>query len=223
MFSLVYKDFLLQRGGKSFIYMGIMPIISTLALSTNILNVLMPYIAGSYLYIVYANALDDTFRTEKLFNAMPISRVRIVGSKYASVGIYLAAFLVIIAILGPAVRALVHEFSTMPLLSWSIIVQFLLVAGTYYSIYFPRYFKVGYQKSRWANYMALIASAGLYAALMKGVSEISGLDIVSIQEALAYISGISVNSWDLLLPVLTMVMIALSIKLSVIRYQRREF
>ncbi len=223
MISLVYKDFLLQRGGKSLIYMAIMPIISAFALSTTIFNVIMPYIAGSYLYIVYANALDDKYQTERLFIAMPVSRRTIVGSKYMSMGFYMVAFLTIIGILSPLFRLFIPSLLNMQLLSWQIIVQFFAVSSLYYSIYFPLYFKVGYQKSRWANYIALIASAGLFIGILQLVSELSGIEMESLQEALAFYLRVPAGLWDIIIPIASVGIIVLSIKLSTYYYKQREF
>jgi len=82
MLSLVYKDLLLQRGSKSLIYMLVMPVLSAFAFSSDVLYVILPYIAGSYLYIVYANALDDKYNAEKILLSMPIKRTSIVAAKY---------------------------------------------------------------------------------------------------------------------------------------------
>ena len=65
MLSLVYKDFMLQRGGKSIVYMLVMPVLASFAASGDILYAVLPFIAGSYLYVVYANALDDKYKAEK--------------------------------------------------------------------------------------------------------------------------------------------------------------
>lgn len=223
MLSLIYKDFLLQRGGKSIIYLALMPIVSAFALSTGILNVILPYIAGSYLYIVYANALDDKFKTDKIFVAMPVGRKKIVGSKYASMGLYMAGFLLIVGILSTLIRLLIPGYADMALLGWGVFVQFLAVAGLYYGIYFPLYFRVGYQKSRWASYIAMIASGGLFAVVLKVVSEISGSQVTSLQAALEYLSRIPVGAWNVLLPLISLCLLFISFRLSVDFYERREF
>lgn len=223
MFSLIYKDFLLQRGGKSIIYLAIMPIVSAFALSTNILNIILPYIAGSYLYIVYANALDDKYKTEKILIAMPVGRKKIVGAKYADMGLYMAGFLIIIGILSISIRFIVPGFEEMARVSWSIFVQFFAVGSLYYSIYFPLYFRVGYQKSRWANYLAMIASAGLLAVLLKVTSEMNGETISSMQEALHSLLSIPVGVLNILLPLLSAGILYLSFRLSVFFYDKREF
>ena len=223
MLILVYKDFLLQRGGKSIIYLAVMPIISAFAFSTNILNIILPYIAGSYLYIIYANALDDKYKTEKIFIAMPIGRKKIVGAKYVGMGLYMFGFLIIIGILSFFIRLMIPGFEEMALLSWSIFVQFLSVGCLYYSIFFPLYFRVGYQKSRWANYIAMIASAGLFALLLKATSEMSGETLSSMQAALNYLLTLPEGVWNIILPLLSVGLLYLSFNLSVFYYGKREF
>jgi ABC-2 type transport system permease protein len=223
MRNLIYKDFLLQRGGKSIIYLVVMPIVSAFAFSTNILNIILPYIAGSYLYIVYANALDDTYMTERIFIAMPVGRKKIVGAKYASMGLYLCGFLIIIGVLSVFIRLLIPGFEEMALLSWSIFVQFLAVGGLYYSIYFPLYFRVGYKNSRWANYIAMIASAGSFTLMLKLTSELSGETVSSLQAALSYLFTIPEGVVNVILPLISAGLLYLSFRVSVFLYEKREF
>jgi hypothetical protein len=111
----------------------------------------------------------------------------------------------------------------MVLSSWSIFVQFFAVGSLYYSIYFPLYFRVGYQKSRWANYLAMIASAGLLAVLLKATSELKGETISSMQEALHSLLTIPVGVLNILLPLLFAGILYLSFRLSVFFYDKREF
>ena len=223
MLSLVYKDFLLQRGAKSFVYMLVMPVISVFASSNDMIYLVLPYIAGSYLYIVYANALDDKYGTERTLIAMPVGRDKIVAAKYLSMLIYMTAYLAVVCLLSAVLKAVLPSYGDGPVLSAPVFVQFFTIAGLYYGIFFPLYFRLGYQKSRWVNYISMIASAGIYTGLTKGLSAVSGRYITSIQEGLEYLSGIGAQTWSILLLLGSCVFLAGSLRLSVSFYRRREF
>jgi len=223
MLSLVYKDFLLQRGAKSFIYMLVMPVISTFAFSGDILYGIMPYIAGSYLYIVYANALDYKYNSEKMLTAMPVGRNTIIGAKYLGVLLYLTAFLAVISILSILSRLFMADTVQVSPFTWHHIVQFLFIATLYYGIFFPIYFKVGYQKSRWANYLALLAAAGLFTLATRGVSTITGTEIISLQASLTSLTGQGEKLWNTALPIFSAVIISASMYVSARFYHKREF
>lgn len=223
MLSLVYKDLLLQRGSKSLIYMLVMPVVSAFAFSTDVLYVILPYIAGSYLYIVYANALDDKYNAEKVLLSMPIPRSSIVTAKYLGMFFYMVFFLTVVAVISFLIRLIVPGFSDIPSLTWHHMIQFTTIAAIYYGIMFPLYFKIGYHKSRWVNYFAMLLSAGLYALATKGLSSLTGLEIESLQGAFEYITGIPGAVWNMILPLCAAAIIALSIRLSVRHYKRREF
>lgn len=223
MLTLVYKDFLLQRGGKSIVYMFIMPVISAFALSTEILFVIMPFIAGSYLYIVYANALDDKYNTEKSLLSMPIKRSQIVIAKYLGILFYLTAFYMVVLILSISFVLIIPSYSSTALMGLGHLVQFITVGSLYYSVFFPIYFKLGYQKSRWANYISMVASLGLLTAATRGLSLMTNIEITSLQAGLEYLTGISSNTWVILLPIISGIIVFLSLKLSIKFYSQREF
>lgn len=223
MLTLVYKDFLLQRGAKSFIYMLVMPVVSAFAFSTDALYVIMPYIAGSYLYIVYANALDDKYKSENIFISMPVKRSSIVGAKYLGMFAYMIVFLAAVSVLSLLIRLFVPGFEAVTTISWSLIVQFIIIAAVYYGILFPLYFKLGYIKSRWVNYIAMIFSAGIYITATKGMTAFTGIEIASLQASLMFFTGLDVHVWNIVLPVLSAVITAASLQLSVSFYSRREF
>ncbi|MBI9101604.1 MAG: ABC-2 transporter permease [Spirochaetales bacterium] len=223
MFTLVYKDFLLQRGAKSFVYMLVMPVVSAFAFATDLLYVILPFIAGSYLYIVYANALDDKYRAEKMFIAMPVKRSTIVVAKYMGIFCYLVVFLLAVSILSFLIKAFIPGYSDMETFTMEHFVQFLTIDVIYYGVFFPLYFKLDYQKSRWVNYIAMLLSAGLYTLATKGLSTIVNREIVSLQASLEYLSGIQAGLWNIFLPLLSILAIAASIRLSLFYYRRREF
>jgi len=203
--------------------MFLMPVISAFAMSEEILFVIMPFIAGSYLYIVYANALDDKFKTEKSLLSMPIKRSQIVTAKYLGILFYLTAFYGIITILSILFVFIIPGYSNTSLLSTGHLVQFLLVGSLYYSIFFPIYFKVGYQKSRWANYISMVVSLGFLTAATKGLSSVANIEITSLQASLEYLTGIGKTIWIIILPLISSLIVFLSLRLSIKYYGKREF
>ena len=223
MLSLVYKDWLLQRGSKSFVYMFVMPVLGAFGLPSGILFGILPCLAGSYLYLVYANALDDKYETEKAFLAMPVSRGTIVKTKYIGIGMYLLGSLIFIALLSLVIGLTVPGRGIVTQVSVSTVIQFLLVYSFYYGIMLPVYFKVGYQRSRWMNYVALLLSAGLFAFLIKGVGTLYDVEVPSLQSAFQTMTGISALVWSVIFFVLSGIVIYVSVALSIKYYRAREF
>ena len=220
MFSLIYKDFLLQRGTKSFFYLILMPVISALAASQSTLYILLLYLAGSYVYINSANAFDDKYRAERILLSMPVRRRTIVGAKYMGILLYLAGYIVTVALLSGVFGRLLK---TGVYVSFSSIIDLITITAVYYSILFPLNFKQGYQKSRWANYISMIVSMGLYAAATKVMSAKTGLDINSIQSALSHAADLGSGGWNVLLLLFSAALLLLSFCLSERVYNAREF
>jgi len=120
-------------------------------------------------------------------------------------------------------RLIVPGFSDIPSLAGHHVIQFVTIAAIYYGIMFPLYFKLGYHKSRWVNYIAMILSAGVYAAATKGLSSVTNLEITSLQTAFEYITGIPGTIWNIILPLCATAILSVSLKLSIQYYRRREF
>jgi len=224
MFTLVLKDWRLQRGGgKAFVYCLLMPVAGTFALSAGTVFSIMPFLAGAYMFVTYAASMDDKYRTESAFLSMPLTRRDVVLAKYLSVGSYVAAYFLILLAFTPLIRFFIPGFSEMAVFSASHAVQFITMAALYYSIFFPLYFKLGYMKSRWANYGALLASGGLFAAALKGVSAVRHIQVDSLQEALQALTGAPVLLWNIVLPILGAAAIGMSLAASVRIFGKREF
>ena len=154
---------------------------------------------------------------------MPVGRNRFVAAKYLSVAVYFAAFLAAVIIITSIISFFPSTNVDGPVMGWSSLVQFLIIAAIYYGVYFPLYFKVGYTRSRWANYISLLAAAGLFVFATRGLSTISGTELTSLQAALEYLTRINMGIWNIILPLLSVLIITVSIRLSTIYYRRREF
>ncbi|MDC7126101.1 MAG: ABC-2 transporter permease [Spirochaetales bacterium] len=222
MLSLVYKDFLLQRGSKAFVYMIILPIAGALSIISETQLWMLPYLAGSYMYIIYANALDDKHRTEKLLLSMPISRNTIVLSKYLGIFFYMIAFLVL-SFICSFFAILIIPQEDPSILSIQKIIETLIMTSIYFGLQLPLTFKLGYQNSRWVNYFSLLFSIGLYIAILKGTNAIYNIDVASLQEAAYYITRLSTGIWNLILIAASTVITFISVKFSIKYYKEREF
>ena len=142
--------------------------------------------------------------------------------KYLSMCSYMILFFAVLSILTPVIRALVPSFSDMETFSLSHAVQFFVVFTCYCSIFFPLYFLLGYQKSRWFNYIALLFSAGVYVLIMKSTAELKHTEIGSLQQAISLWTGLPLLLLNIFLVVLGGVFIAVSLQISKRVFARRE-
>ncbi len=225
MLSLVYKDFLIQKGGKSAVYMLLMPVLSAFAVSSgsDSIFIILPYIAAAYIYIVYANALDDKYQTDRAFAAMPVSRGELVAAKFISIGIYLLLFNIIRSVSIVVMSFFIAEISIEAVFSTDLLIQFIFFPAVYFSIYFPLYFSMGYHKSRWANYIAMIAVLGIYTIVMKLCPELTGKTPDSFQDAIGILTGLHRYIINTVMPVLSGLMLFAAFRFSLSWYRQREF
>lgn len=149
MFGLVLKDILVQKKYVVFsifyaIFFSI--IFKSTADSSMVFN-MIPIIV-SYMLIIGACAYDDKNKCELMLNSLPINRTILVISKYISTLIF-----IFMAIILTFAATTIIDFSGLSHFKRPVNLEDILgpvVAILFFtSLYFPIYFKLGYQKSRY--------------------------------------------------------------------------
>lgn len=176
MFNLIIKDISIQKKDKTVFYFLIFNLFSAFILSKNYgISIFLTFIS-IYLLTVYANAYDFKYKGEMMINSMPVNRNIIVIGKYLSVFIYFLCAAAITFIGGYTLKILgvrVMKVGDLNIIIKGIDLNIILIeffiVSIYYSIFFPIYFKFGYLKSRWANFLAMI----LIGALIGIINEIA--------------------------------------------------
>lgn len=213
MYNLLLKDILIQK--KTIGITILISIVYTFMLKNNISVLFTMYVfMFSYIFIFTACSYDD--KSEKMMNSLPVKRIDIVLSKYASIFLFLiisfAIFIFVVLIL--KITGLIHTGSFITLKK---ILEASFGVILLSSIYFPIYFKFGYSKTKYIN-------VGIFALIFFVVSFLS-------QKAGKYnIDGFiqnlnSMPEWGLYTGVILIAFIILLISfvISYFAYKNREF
>ena len=230
MLALVYKDIILQRDSKTtLVIIGIMCLVASVTLTTNATYGYFAVIMTAYLMVNYVHAYDFKYKTEALFRSLPVSTDMIVGSRYVSSLMYLAAPVIVVIVLRLALCA-AGMFPLRSLIRIELLVQIFGIAVLYFSIYLPLYFRLGYMKCRWINMIGMGVSFGVPLSLVKIAEELMKDGSIprpdtwheTAQEALALFTGTSVRLWNLLLLITALVVLFLSFRIALRVFRGRD-
>lgn len=158
MRNLILKDFALLKSSRLY-FIGVIYSIfilfdrgeggSSFAPSTFFLVFI------TYMFVNYLNSYDYTYQGDRFVNAFPVSRREVVESRYASVLILAGGFLLLAYGLRTVFWAFGYPYvgDVVNILQLTIVI---FAISLYYGIMLPLYFKLGYEKMRWMNFIALI-------------------------------------------------------------------
>lgn len=158
MRNLIAKDFALLRSGR-LLWMGL--IYTTFILfdrgesgsfsgtSTFFL------IFVTYIFVNYLNSYDYMYHGDLFLNAFPVSRSEVVESRYASVLILSGGFFCLAYGLRAVLWVLGYPYAQ-GIVSFPQLTIVILAVALYYGLMLPLYFKLGYERLRWLNFIALI-------------------------------------------------------------------
>lgn len=172
MFSLVLKDILIQKKYVLFslLYTCFFTFIFKSNLNPSMVFGMIPVMVA-YMLIIGACGYDDKNKCEIMLNSLPINRINLVISKYLSafVFIFMGLFLTFTITTILNLSGFIHFNRLMNLEDiLGPIIGILILS----SLYFPCYFKLGYQKSRYfliAAFFAIFAvSSFLGEVVVKG-------------------------------------------------------
>jgi len=223
MLNLIWKDVLIQK--KTLAYMGFYIVLFTFAFQSITAD---PFpaiaVAVTYQMIAAACSHEDKVGADILWNSMPVSREKLVLSKYLSIFVY-----TILASLGyMAFAALIH-LTQLPIkaapITASGMAGSLVAIALMNGLYLPVYFRLGFMKAR-------VASFVLFFALFFGVT--FGVNVLSeavhsnqgkgaVRAIASAFQGASDLQISLLLIGLALLFLFASYWLSVKFYRKREF
>ncbi|BAF58458.1 MAG: ABC-2 transporter permease [Pelotomaculum sp.] len=155
MHNLILKDFMLQ---KKLMLFGFVYILFMVFALQNALQKIgdsmfaMCVFALSYMMIITSCAYDDKNKTDVMLNSLPLSRTEIVFARYLSAAVFFAVTVVVYMAVVFLSNIAGTPFKVFPPTAESFtgtVVAVSLLTG----IYFPLYFKMGYIKSRYVNFI----------------------------------------------------------------------
>ena len=151
VFNLILKDILIQK--RTFLLGIVYILIMILSFQQSGSPMFSAsVIAFSYIMVQSACAYDDKNKSDILLNSLPLNRSTIVTAKYISIFIFTAITIVYYILLTAIVKILELPLNVYPVSLEGIIgILFALVLIS--GIYFPIFFKVGYIKSKIANFV----------------------------------------------------------------------
>lgn len=139
--GLLYLLFLIPNTGNSFM----------ISYSTNFL-----FIFVAYLFFSYLTAYDYKYNGLAFSAAFPVSKEEIVKARYAFIGLAFLAYLWILVLL-KAILNRVQQNET--LIDFRQLGFYIIIFSVFFSIIIPLYYKLGYQKIRWAMFFGMFTAA----------------------------------------------------------------
>jgi len=222
MLSLIWKDIMVQKHEKTLWVALVIALLNTYVLQTRIAVTLMTLIMTVYLLVVYANAFDYKYNGDILVNSLPVGRSIVVTAKYVSVYLYYAAAVVATLVFGLVFRSL-HLPTIDKVIGVNLAVLGLFLLSVYYSVFFPLYFKLGYMKSRWVNYLALL----VMFVIAGGIYSLVGSEMVEQTPSLDLLIGVLAGNAglesNLVLVAAAGILIGISYAISQGIYANKEF
>jgi len=219
MINLIKKDLKLSIKVNIFAVIYALFISATGLIAGNSIAANLLYIIGivilTFIAVIFTNGYDDKNRSEVVFNSLPLDRRNIVRGKYISLLIFLL-------ISSGAVILFTNILSIFEILDGgdSAGIQSAILAANivllFYSIYYPFYFKVGGGLRTF--------NAVLWIVLMIGPSMLGkGLKALDERGLLDRLMKIDLNTINLYLLVISIVIYYISLQISKRIYMRREF
>lgn len=229
MLQLIWKDLMIQKKDKTMLISVILSFVSAAVLPANPAMAGIILLMGVYLMVVYANAYDYKYQGEILINSLPVARKQVVLAKYLAAFAFAGYMLAIIIFVGIIMNITGWELkSGLDLFSsFGFLIVALFLLCIYLAVYFPLYFKLGYQKSRWANFITLFSLYGVlwFLGSMARTGEQAGS--VANESTPGVIFNVAAGQGDVLyyglLLGLGFVFLFVSMRISVNIYQKKEF
>lgn len=230
MLQMVLKDLQVQRREKTFFIVLFLSVCISGILPRNPGLASVQLLLGVYLMIVYANAFDYKYNAEIMINSLPLGRRQIVTAKYLSALIF---SLIMVAVSIPVSFILSYfGFPGAYGMNLVIAIRFLMIAffflSIYIAIFFPVYFKLGYMKSRWANFLSffvifgLIGLAGGTGQYIPQHGELMSRESL-MQNFLGILAGNESFGVYVSMLLIGILVLYISLQLSIAIYKRKEF
>ncbi|MBW9147220.1 ABC-2 transporter permease (plasmid) [Clostridium sp. CM027] len=160
MFNLIMKDIRIQRKDKTVFIFLFLNILNIFIFQNNYAPTILLCFLSIYLLVVYANAYDFKYNSELMINSLPVNRKIVVAAKYLSVFVFLICAILITLIMGSLLHFVAPTLVNKTLGINTIFIEFFIVCA-YFSVFFPFYYKLGYLKSRWVNFIIMAVMGSL--------------------------------------------------------------
>ncbi|WP_027624177.1 ABC-2 transporter permease [Clostridium lundense] len=174
MFNLILKDFLLQKKITLFTIAYALVFNLTCYLSSSNLDKLeiLPIfgiVFFTYLSIFYMIGIEERNKSLVIINSLPLERSQIVISKYISL-IFFTIVNALTLYLPTFIFGIIFRNNQIYSLNYSILTVFIALLLILFSIYYPLYFKYGYNSMRvfsFIFYILMFSIPGFLQKLMK--------------------------------------------------------
>jgi ABC-type transport system involved in multi-copper enzyme maturation permease subunit len=219
MLNLILKDILIQK--KTLAFLGLYIIIFSISFQHTGAGAFAAIaVAVTYQMVATACGHEEKAGSDIIWNSMPLSREKIVLSKYLSVFVY-----ALLAALGYMAFTLLLSFVRLPFRIVPItmesvaagLIGILLMNG----IYFPVYFKLGYMKARVVSFVLFFVFFFGIMSLAEVVS--SNQSNALLQTITAALHGASDLQILFVMIGAALIFMLISYALSVKLYNSREF
>ncbi|RSK25630.1 ABC-2 transporter permease [Bacillus sp. HMF5848] len=219
MFSLLYKDILLQKKLLVFgvVYIMIMIVAFNQAAEAMFIGSI---VALTYMMTLTCCAYDDKNKTDVLLNSLPINKLVVVLSRYVSVFMFAAIAVVYYVAIAFVLKLIQFPFeAAVPTLE--AIIGGLVGLAFINSVYFPIFFRLGYIKSKIVNFVLFF---GVFLGLGSVIPSLAKKLDSTAQEGFVYFFT-SLSEIQIMAGMIAVIIILLSssFALSLYFYKRREF
>lgn len=223
MLNLIIKDVIIQKKEKTFWIAILANFLSALITAGNSgLAVIIPFFS-IYLMLVYSNAFDYKYNAEVMVNSMPVNRKDIILAKYISVYFYLIVAM-LLTYAGDCLFKVLGISHSQSLLSISFLCVNIFLASVYYAIFFPFYYKLGYIRSRWVNFIAMLVVSFLGTVIGRmGEANTQMLAVKTAAYADPSIEKIAIAGQLFVLVAVSCLFILVSLTISLKIYKNKEF
>ena len=220
MFSLVLKDLLVQKKMLLFSLVYVLIMILAFQSQDGIIMLIAGIAAVSYIMVQTACAYDDRNKADIMLNSLPIGRGSIVLARYISVLLF-----IIIGLADYALIAIACIIFKLPIRIYPLAMEGLLGAlfsvVLINSIFLPAFYKFGYIKSKWVNFIMFFSTFFLIGGINFTLEKSQNNS--TITNMLDYLKGLSDIQIVIGLILIMIVMFIGSYFLAAKFYKTREF
>ncbi len=127
-----------------------------------------------YLLFSYLTAYDYKYNEHMFVPAFPVSKKKIVEARYAFTTITFLICLAVLLLVKAAVLAIgIRQPTFRGLINYEQTGVLFLIFGLFFGVILPVYYKLGYQKTRWFMFIAMIIAVVIPSILTAAVSSLN--------------------------------------------------
>lgn len=216
MFSLIFKDIIIQKKTVSYMLLYIVVVIVFMdGLSSDALYVLIT-VTIAFAVSSGAFAIDEKYRSEMVMASLPITRSELVQSRYLSVFVYAAASILVMTLVGIMINICNIHFIKLNYITLLDVKRILAACVLITSINYPMYFKYGYNKAKIANFLIYFMFFTAVITISENSSE------GKIDSYLSFMSNLSNGSFQIIGGLALVLIFTVSYFISINCYEKKE-